>query len=218
MEPRVCVATPIFDRPSLLYNESLHKLLLSGAISNYSHLVGATVHMARNFLVEWALDEDGTHIWFVDSDQFGFDAEMLKGLLAHDVDIVGPLNFRRHPPYDPVIYEFDERGWHRSIVDYPRKSFFEVGAVGMGCCLIRTSVFEKISWPWFHPAASIDKRFSGEDIMFCNLARAAGFKVYADTNYCVSHIADWAINEEMWDLIQKRNRLQAEKVKAEEKK
>ena len=70
---------------------------------------------------------------------------MLKGLLAHDVDIVAPLVFRRHAPYEPVLYYFEERGWHRHMVDYPRKSFFEVGAVGMGCCLVKTSVFKKVN-------------------------------------------------------------------------
>jgi len=214
MEPRVCLGTPIYGRPHWLYNEDVNKLMLSRTVAMYVPLAGYLVHIARNMIVEMALHNGDTHIWFIDADQFGFDAEMLRGLLAHDVDVVAPLTFRRHQGHEPVIYRIDERGKLVSMMDYPRKSFFEVEGVGMGCCLIKTTVFEKMNWPWFYHSFSIDRNWIGEDDTFCNMARAAGFKIYADTNYCVSHIAEWPMNENTWDLIGRMRRYQSERAEA----
>ena len=215
MEPRVCLATPILDKSHPAYNDSLNKILLSGAIAEYSKIVGDIVHISRNTLVQSAIERKHTHVWLVDADQFGFNAEMLRGLLAHDVDVVSALSFMRQEPYEPLIYNFDEGGWPRTVVDYPRKSFFEVGAVGLGCCLIKTGVFEKIKWPWFQPGVTVDKRWVGENIMFCNALRNAGIKVYVDTNYCLSQVIEFPMDEDIWDLLQQQKAEQAARIKSE---
>lgn len=215
MKPSVCLCTPIVDRPHAWYNESLHKVLLSGAISEYFKVVGNAVHISKNGLVQLALERNHTHIWMIDAETFGFDAEMLKGLLAHDVDVVAPLTFMRNPPYEPMICYFDESGRPISIIDYARKSFFEVGAVGMGCCLIRTSVFQKINWPWFQHGLTMDKKWVSEDIMFCSALRKVGIKIYADTNYCADRFIEWPIDEDMWDLLQSQKEEQTGRIRDE---
>jgi len=215
MEPRVCLATPILDKPHAAYILSLNKILLSGAISEYLKVVGSLVHVSRNGLAQLALERKHTHIWMIDDYQFGFDAEMLKGLLAHDVDVVAPLRFMRQAPFEPTMCYFDQQGRPRSIVDYPRKSFFEVAAVAIPGCLIKTSVFEKIRWPWFQPAVTADRKWVSEDFVFCMALRSAGIKIYADTNYCISHMIEWALDEDTWDFLWKEKEEEIERLKGE---
>lgn len=215
METSVCLVTPILEKPHPAYNDSLNKILLSGAIAEYSSAVGDTPHISRNTLVRKAIERNHTHVWLIDGDQFGFDAGMLKGLLGHDVDVVAPLNFTRHEPFEPMIFNFDEGGWPRTLVDYPRKSFLQVGAVGLGCCLVKTGVFEKVKWPWFQPGVTAGERWVSEDIMFCRALRDVGVDIHVDTNYCISQVIEWPIDEETWDVLQEARGEQSEKIRGE---
>lgn len=59
---------------------------------------------------------------------------------------------------------------------------------GMGCALIRTDVFEKVSFPYFKYVVYGDKsgRLS-EDYYFCKQCREAGMKLYADARVKCGH-------------------------------
>ena len=65
---------------------------------------------------------------------------------------------------------------------------------GMGCCLIRTDVFDVLKFPWF---VWSDVRFDrntgkvescGEDIDFCEKCEQAGIPIYADTRVECEHL------------------------------
>lgn len=58
---------------------------------------------------------------------------------------------------------------------------FEVGACGMGFCLIDRAAFDCSFEPDF-------KNHVGEDIAFCGRARAQGLKIFADPSVVVEHL------------------------------
>lgn len=71
--------------------------------------------------------------------------------------------------------------------------FQEVNAVGTGCFLIRSRVWEAIPGPWFRHVTSNDELLSpeggtGEDIYFCKLARKHGFRVWTHGTALAGHV------------------------------
>lgn len=156
-----------------------------------SYVKGSLVMKARNDIVEGI---KGDWVLFIDSDMT-FSPDSLKKLLAHDVDIVSGLCFRKVPHYEPTIYrQFPGQMKWESIRDYPKNSFFEVDAVGTAFMLVKKRVFDKMPAPWFEYKKNI-----GEDLSFCYKAKELGFKVHVDTSVKIGHIATHPINEEFHD-------------------
>lgn len=158
-----------------------YKLMLNMRIDN-------PVCKNRNFLVKKALDVGADYVWFVDSDMVIIPKTFDK-LLNEDKDIISALAFRKYYRSLPTIYKNTPNGY--KII--PIKVFgpiIEVDAVGMGCTLIKTEVFEKMEKPWFKFEV-IDKdkmHYVGEDITFCKYAQKAGFKIYCHTGIVAEHV------------------------------
>jgi GT2 family glycosyltransferase len=159
---------------------------------------GTSVDMARNELVRAFLAiPEASHLLFLDDDVLPPE-DAIPRLMAHDLPIVSGLYFKRGAPYVPVAWRFARgkrvndgaRGGTEPLLDY-RPGLQEVAAVGAGLLLIRREVLENIPEPWFathYPVCS-------EDAYFCELARAAGFKVYLDADVKAGHLSVSIITE-----------------------
>lgn len=91
---------------------------------------------------------------------------------------------------------------YRTLMDYDlnlKQELTELDAVGMGCCLIHRSVFEKMAeapdfrrLQWFgreiidHDNGVIGRY--GEDVAFCRRAQMAGFKIYGHGGITLDHV------------------------------
>jgi hypothetical protein len=130
---------------------------------------------ARNNVVAAAQSAGAQWLMFLDSDmRFPFD--ILRRLRAHDKDIVGCAYKRRTPPYETM---------GRPLVD--RKIEVDEGLVAMrhlplGVMLIRMSVFDRLTKPYFRIPFVEGEDNYGEDLDFCNRAREAGFQVWCDVS------------------------------------
>lgn len=214
---RIALATPIYRHAHQKYTDARDDLIASDTNIIPVQVRRRPVPDARNALAEASLNLECTHIWFVDADQWGFTDEMLSALLAHDIDIVGPLNFLGGEPYHPVIYQGKEIGEGlietAPILDYPRNQLFEVDRIGMGCVLIKIGVFAAMDYPWFYQGMTTDKRLVGEDWTFCINARREGFKIFCDSSWCVEHEAEFGMNETLYNMFRMWKKEQQEKVK-----
>src|SRR5947207_1738166 len=72
---------------------------------------------------------------------------------------------------------------HYSIIEVS-PTLCQVDAVGLGACLMRTDVLERVPEPWF--------KFedAGEDIYFCVHAKEHGIEIYCDGSYALGHIGE----------------------------
>jgi len=154
---------------------------------------------ARNQLIAQFLVNHprSTHILFWDDDVIP-PSDGLKKLWSHEKAIVSGLYFRKAVPYFPEM----------SMWDAPRKGFvpllywehgglYKVDGIGMGWCLIRRDVFQKMEYPWF--------KFGelGEDYTFCMSAKKLGYDIWVDTSVECVHIADRvAITKDHFKLYQ----------------
>jgi hypothetical protein len=65
----------------------------------------------------------------------------------------------------------------------------EVGAVGTGCIIIHRRVLEAIQHPFENIYDEKGFKIEGNDLRFCTMARAKGFKVHCHLNYIAGHVA-----------------------------
>ena len=147
-------------------------------------LIGGDWCSARNDLCRLLLESDKEYLWFMDDDH-AFPKSMLTKLLAHDKELVMPICLTRTHPFTPVQYT--SKVGPNQYLPIPMAGgrtdgLVECEAGGAAGMLIHRRVVEAIPEPWFEYA---DR---SEDIIFCEKAKVAGFKLWADLNCRLGHI------------------------------
>ena len=161
----------------LEFGNCLHQLLLN--TPRYNKLgyelgtISATCGVLtklRNDLVKQALTSKCDYIYTLDVD-VPFKQDHLEKLLAHDKDIVIGTYRYRAAPYTVEGRQMDmnDRGPLRKMNYGP-----------LGHALIKADVFRKLPPPWFTWAYKQDGTDVGEDWLFFNKARQAGYDVWCD--------------------------------------
>lgn len=147
----------------------------------------------RNLIIRQAIDNNFTHVFFMDDD-IAFKPDMLMRLLAHDKDIVSGLYYMRHYPHRPIMFDYaDEEGRcrHHYLRDED-EGLMEVVATGLGCLLIKTDVFRNMEEPWIR-MGELEKDHWCDDIGFYKRAREKGYKGYCDLDVLVGHMAQLTV-------------------------
>ena len=147
---------------------------------------------SRNTLVERALDQNPDYILFLDTDNI-LAANTIMGLVdsmeENNADIMSALYFEKSKPYFPVLRELrNDIFWRVDNVELNK--VMRVDIVGMGCCIIKPSVFKKLKWPWFkynYEKQGYKTTQIGEDIFFCRNVIKAGMKIFCNTGLVVGH-------------------------------
>jgi len=146
------------------------------------------VDKARNELVRMALKDNCDYILFIDSDTI-IPSGALDTLLAMDVDIASGLYFSKGKPYLPVA-RMKEGDKHCFLEDFEFNQIMEVQGVGMGCCLIKTKIFEGMEFPYFklewREKDGIKYQIA-EDLYFCDEAVEKGHKIFLNTGVICEH-------------------------------
>src|SRR5256885_338774 len=116
------------------------------------------VHWARNQLCRLMREKINeytgkpfTHILWLDDDHV-FNPDLAVYLAKHkDLDVVSALYFGRVGRHLPVAYVKDDtpdKYMHYPIIEVP-PTLCQVDAVGLGACLMRADVLERVPEPWF---------------------------------------------------------------------
>jgi len=142
----------------------------------YQNVKSTIIHSARALLVQSAVENDCTHILFLDSD-LTFPPNTLNRLIAHHKPVVGATYVKRHPPHELL-------GKPSAIQPFGTPSpndLLTMDEMPLGCMLIKLSVFDRLPRPHFSyecgftPAQDIS-----EDIGFCRNLRASGESILCD--------------------------------------
>lgn len=150
---------------------------------------GYQLPFARNRIVQHALEKNCDYLFFIDADMV-FPSDTLTKLLAHDLDFVNALAFRRTKPHYPCIFNWNDTEKSYETVSYSG-GLLEVDATGMPAVLIKTDIFKKMKeiWPnqpWYYYR---DNVFSS-DLTFCENARKLGYKIMIDTDLKIGHLGE----------------------------
>lgn len=150
---------------------------------------GSIIHWNRESLVSRAIEEGCSHVLFVDTDMV-FEGDALGRLLKRDKDIIGVPYHLRTLPLTNTLKVHAEDG---SILNEEHPGgLMRCAGVGTGFLLIRTSVFGKLSHPWFFwESDNKGEVVCGEDMWFCRKARQAGFDIWCDMTINMGHIGSY---------------------------
>jgi hypothetical protein len=164
---------------------------------NQLERVDGTLHMFargqspaknRNMCVQAAIDNECTHIFFLDDDVIP-PKDSLQRLLTHDKDVVTGLYPMRNFPHYPVI--FNKRfanGYNKHVnLSEQGEGLIEITNCGFGCVLIKMEVFRKLPKPWV-TLGELEADGWCDDIAFFNKVVDAGFKMYCDLTLQVDHM------------------------------
>lgn len=59
---------------------------------------------------------------------------------------------------------------------------------GLGCALITTDIFKKMTYPWFDWANYSNGKMLSEDLYFCERCKIAGIPIYVDPRVGCGHL------------------------------
>ena len=157
----------------------------------------SVVYMAREELAQKAKNAGAEYIFWIDSDM-KFPPDTLMKLMEDaekGMDFVSGICFTKTTPPNPTILKRFEGETGIIYHDYPKDQVFEVAASGFGCCLMKTSLYEK---GVFYPLPNW-----GEDYSFCIRMKEKGIKMYCDSRVKVGHVGDFDYNEELYQIARK---------------
>lgn len=125
----------------------------------------------QNMFAHWTLQTGSDFLFLIETDML-FPSDALTRLLAHDVDIVGALYRHREPPHAVMLWNMAEEV-PTGLIERP--------AIPSGLMLIKAEVLREIPCPWFSKTYTAEpNRIISSDRNFCDHARNAGFRIWAD--------------------------------------
>jgi hypothetical protein len=134
----------------------------------------------REKLIEKAKEVRSDYVLWLDSDMM-FPSTTAIRLLQHDKDIVACNYMKRTKPLKTVAYT-DLTNWDSWLRMEPYDGLVKVQGVGMGCMLMKTSVFDSISKPYFEFRYDEEtKDWHGEDFLLQKKLRDQGYEIHIDT-------------------------------------
>lgn len=154
-------------------------------------VAGRSPARGRNLIVQQTLDQfpEIEALLFIDNDQ-AWDKDVPSRLIQSDKDIVAAwahMRYSMNGNRPPCVFtgRNPENGLYR--INQPCDAGLErVDVVGFGMVLVKTAVFRKVPKPWFStPVEGED--LIGEDVAFCQKAKAAGFEIWVDWSLALKH-------------------------------
>lgn len=163
---------------------------------SFSH--GQSPAKNRNLMIEQALENDCTHVFFIDDDM-ALPPDLLVKLLKHDVDIVSGFYLMRNYPHAGLIFDYADPisgKCHWQNLENNQTGLLEVVGTGFGCCLINTHVLLAMQRPWVR-LGELDPEGWCDDLGFFKRAREMNkFKIYVDLDCPVGHMAHVIVRPE----------------------
>jgi len=182
----VAVPTQEFARRADFYDYFNQLQRPEGTLCTFAH--GQSPAKNRNIMIKLALENDCTHVLFIDDDM-AFPADSLMRLLAHDKDIVSGLYLLRNYPHFPVMFDewYPDGRCRYAFLTPDKKGLQKVVNIGLGFSLIKIDVFKKLEDPWV-TLGEYEKDNWCDDIHFFNKCREAGYEMFVDTDVRCGHM------------------------------
>lgn len=166
-----------------------------GVTFSFYHQTRAPIHMARQLLCDYALDQGFDWLVQLDDDAI-FPSDLIRRLLSHQKDVVCALAYQRKPPHLPCAFEIGPDG----ILGAPMEGIEHTGlrrvdASGFHCSILRTSVIKRMrdgtkDVPGTRLYFGGFENKVGEDWAFSLNCKKYGIQIYCDTDLISGHIGE----------------------------
>ncbi len=166
----------------------------------------------RNNLAKRAIEAGTDYMLWLDSDMM-FPSTTALRLLSHNKDVVACNYMKRSKPLKTVAYKNVE-DWDSWVPLTKTGTLEKVEGVGMGCMLIKTSIFNSLSKPYFtFPYDTENDCWHGEDFELCRNIQNIGIPILIDMDLSVDikHIGSFSFGEQMGVNIEKAKTFEIDK-------
>ena len=188
---RLLIAVPTTDYMHAEFVRSLMKLtehLQREGIRHETEIVAGTlVYLARDKLACKVINEEFTHILFIDSDMV-FDESIVETLRFSGKEFICGAFQSRRKPYGPCVYERLKP--LEKIREYGLQPF-RIEGCGMACTMISAEILREVQNRYgtcFSPEMYDGVKY-GEDLAFCWRVKEIGKEMWCDPTARVGHIA-----------------------------
>lgn len=200
VSPQTVISLLMTDFSWMPPGKTVHHHLVKGNI-----LTSLRNEVVQRMQGDWVLYVDADMTWQPDA-VHRLVAEREK----YDLDILGGLCFRRYPPFQPTMYmrERPNDGGYIPLEKWGEDEIVEVDATGFAFVIVHKRVFEMIAGGPMPPFEYRTREggpppnyfrwegLLGEDIRFCQDAKAAGARVWVHTGIPIGHIAEVEITHQ----------------------
>lgn len=215
------VASEVHPKREAAIMDTAYLLGQFGIRSAHVHIVGQTVHQARNGIVDAFLQSDFTDLFMIDADM-SFSAWSVLKFLAAPHPLLAAVGRKRCEAEEHDIKSWcyhidpsDRNGW---VVDADKYGMYDVESVGTGFMRIRREVFEDLIAAY--PEMKRKKDFVGEgyyykffawtdddgheiseDLSFCRAYTKIGGKVWVDPSVALKHYGEKAFYGRLKNIL-----------------
>ena len=189
MSIRLLIAVPTTDYVHADFVKSLAKLQSELGRRHVAYDVeiqsGTLVYFARNRLANKAINENYTHVLWLDSDMV-FSEQIVEDLMDVGKDMVCGAFVSRRPPYSPCIYTSIEKYNIEQVKDFGLRPF-RVDGCGFATVLTSVELLQAVTQKFgtcFQPTD-----YYGEDLAFCWRVKQLGREIWCEPTVRVGHIA-----------------------------
>lgn len=205
---KIFVAVPTYETITPDTFKSIYGLDRAGHWLVFDFVRGYDVATARNNIAQQTLNEKADYVLMVDND-ITLPGDVLKNMLEDPKDVC--LGYYAHRNADNLytgntsvcrLFKPDGRRYYNypSESEYTAKEMIEfrnqgktkiqIHGGGMGCALIKASIFEQINYPWFDWVNYADEHrgMLSEDLYFCEQCKKKGIPIYTDTRAGCGHL------------------------------
>ena len=161
---------------------------------------GTLVYFARDRIARKAINEEYTHVLWLDSDMV-FTPEILDDLMFCGKDFVTGIYHARRKGYASCIFKTVKPNLLiERFEEYPKEPFVIEGC-GFGCCLTSTKILRDVCVK--HGTMFTPLKDYGEDIAFEKRARDLGYTLWCDPSVVCGHIGHITIYPDDYEAWKK---------------
>lgn len=194
---KILIAVPTYENIQPETFKSIYGLDKCGHWVVFDYVSGYDVASARNLIAQEAKTEQSDYVLMVDND-IRLPSDALRNLLEYPVDVClgfyahrwgstfdGRTNVCRLGEFNYTdMYNIEELRKLRES-DVKRE---QVHGGGLGCALIKTSLFDQIDFPYFKWTHYRDGNVLSEDLNFCERCCEKGIPIFVDPRVGCSHL------------------------------
>lgn len=206
---KILIAVPTFENITPDTFKAIYDMDKGGHDCLFEFIRGYDTASARNNVVMKAQELNADYILMIDSDVTP-KRDALLNLMSHGVGVVMGYYMHRNKDTNAITDKTNacrlknERGV--PYFGYPAESQMTVDEIrklresgeyltqihggGMGCILIRTSIFDQMPYPWYDWVnwPGDDHKLLSEDLYFCEECKNECINVYLDSRVACGHL------------------------------
>jgi hypothetical protein len=181
---KLAICIPCRDTLHSAHALSLSNLVKFNTLNNidsYVFMDLSTVLLnQRENLASSALELGSEYMLWLDSDIVFPETTAIR-LMAHNESFVAANYVTRSKPTKSVAYQKLDN-WDSSLSFDNANTLEDVEGIGLGCVLMKTEIFTKLTQPWFEFSWNPkSKDYLGEDFNLCKKITSLGYTLKVDT-------------------------------------